>query len=73
MLVCHVTRDTCPAQVSRQGEWLVFTEKYGLLTTQNGTQQVTSTSTSTTPPLQQLLNFSNFSINANYYSQLETW
>ena len=68
-----MTRDTCPAQVSRQGEWLVFTEKYGLLTTQNGTQQVTSTSTSTTPPLQQLLNFSNFSINANYYSQLETW
>ena len=64
-----VTRDTCPAQVSRQGEWLVFTEKYGLLTTQNGTQQVAST----TPPLQQLLNFSNFSINANYYSQLETW
>ena len=29
-----------PPQVSRQGEWLVFTEKYGLLTTQNGTQQV---------------------------------
>ena len=26
--------------MSRQGEWLVFTEKYGLLTTQNGTQQV---------------------------------
>ena len=73
MQVWHATRDTCPAQVSRQGEWLVFTEKYGLLTTQNGTQQVTSTSTTTTPPLQQLLNFSNFSINANYYSQLETW
>ena len=28
------------SQVSRQGEWLVFTEKFGLLTTQNGTQQV---------------------------------
>eukprot|EP00092_Neocalanus_flemingeri_P031536 GFUD01034247.1.p1 GENE.GFUD01034247.1~~GFUD01034247.1.p1 ORF type:complete len:159 (+),score=49.06 GFUD01034247.1:56-532(+) len=27
-------------KVSRQGEWLVFTEKYGLLTTQNGTQQI---------------------------------
>merc|ERR1712117_43181 len=26
-------------KVSRQGEFLVFTEKYGLLTTQNGTQQ----------------------------------
>lgn len=31
---------TFSSQVSRQGEWLVFTEKYGLLTTQNGTQQV---------------------------------
>ena len=28
-------------QVSRQGDWLVFTEKVGVLTTQNGTQQVT--------------------------------
>ena len=27
-------------KVSRQGQFLVFTEKYGLLTTQNGTQQV---------------------------------
>merc|ERR1719430_1223441 len=27
-------------KVSRQGEWLVFTERSGLLTTQNGTQQV---------------------------------
>ena len=26
--------------MSRQGQFLVFTEKYGLLTTQNGTQQV---------------------------------
>ena len=26
-------------KVSRQGMFLVFTEKYGLLTTQNGTQQ----------------------------------
>ena len=27
-------------QVSRQGDWLVFTEKVGVLTTQAGTQQV---------------------------------
>jgi len=27
-------------KVSRQGEWVVFTEKTGLLTTQAGTQQV---------------------------------
>ena len=27
-------------QVSRQGEWLVIQEKVGLLTTQNGTQQI---------------------------------
>jgi len=27
-------------KVSREGEWLVFREKVGLLTTQNGTQQI---------------------------------
>ena len=30
----------CVLQVSRQGDWLVFTEKVGVLTTQAGTQQV---------------------------------
>lgn len=29
-------------KVSRQGMFLVFTEKYGLLTTQNGTQQASA-------------------------------
>ena len=28
-------------QVSRQGDWLVLTEKVGVLTTQNGTQTIT--------------------------------
>ena len=28
-------------QVSREGDYLVFVEKKGLLTTQNGTQQIT--------------------------------
>merc|ERR1712106_664895 len=28
-------------KVSRQGDWVIFTEKQGVLTTQNGTQQVT--------------------------------
>ena len=27
-------------QVSRMGEWLVIQERVGLLTTQNGTQQI---------------------------------
>ena len=30
----------CVLQVSRQGDWLVFTEKVGILTSQNGVQQV---------------------------------
>ena len=34
------TDDDCN-QVSRQGDWLVFTEKVGVLTTQNGTQTIT--------------------------------
>ena len=29
------------SQVSREGDYLVFIEKKGLLTTQNGTQQIT--------------------------------
>ena len=40
MTIRRCRSDIFPSQVSRQGEWLVFTEKYGLLTTQNGTQQV---------------------------------
>jgi len=28
-------------KVSRQGDWVIFTEKQGVLTTQNGTQQIT--------------------------------
>ena len=35
------TDDDIHDQVSRQGDWLVFTEKVGVLTTQNGTQTIT--------------------------------
>ena len=35
------TNDDICNQVSRQGDWLVFTEKIGVLTTQNGTQTIT--------------------------------
>ena len=37
--LCQQT--TVLVQVSREGDFLVFVEKKGLLTTQNGTQQIT--------------------------------
>ena len=39
-LYIHYCLCVCVVQVSRQGDWLVFTEKVGVLTTQAGTQQV---------------------------------
>ena len=43
-------------QVSREGEWLVFVEKVGLLTTQNGTQQIKETRVKVgTPEFQKIL------------------
>lgn len=42
MAIRQVMRKTS-RKVSREGEWLVFREKTGLLTTQNGTQLVKET------------------------------